>query len=198
MHSLLSAVDDVLARLDHEDRRRVQPCFAGADAIAAMPQSILVTALRNGLDNALRHSGENTPVILQADLGGGQCAGTAVEVTDSRPGNCRGAPGRHPAARARRDGARRTHRAGPGLSIVQGSCPAMAALRGLSQPDCRSRPTGSSPAVALMPRSRLQPPWNWRHLNVPSHAPGAWANTAGNRGRYYPAGRCGWRQTSQV
>ena len=83
--SVLGAVGDVLARLRPEERARVSLQVSGTDAPSPMSHSMLSTALRNVLDNALRYAGADTPVELGVRFERGR-GGVSIEVADRGPG----------------------------------------------------------------------------------------------------------------
>src|SRR5690606_2795673 len=60
--SVLEAVNSVLDRLDEDQRNRLTLNVAGADTGTPMPRSMLETALRNLVDNALRYSPDHTAI----------------------------------------------------------------------------------------------------------------------------------------
>lgn len=83
--SVLAAVGDVLAALPADERARISLEVRGADASTAVPHSMLSTALRNVLDNALRYSGPGAPVAMGVRFA--PDAGVAsIEVADRGPG----------------------------------------------------------------------------------------------------------------
>lgn len=84
--SVLAAVDDVLERLEPRDRQRVALRVSGTDTSAAIPHSMLMTALRNILDNALLYSGEDGAIVVDVDFAPEPHAGICIQVSDSGPG----------------------------------------------------------------------------------------------------------------
>ncbi|MNQ81244.1 Sensor protein QseC [compost metagenome] len=69
----------------HGNNRRIQLCLpdGSADAHLEVPATLAVAALRNLLDNALRHSPDTTQVELELQLSDGQAC---FEVRDQGPG----------------------------------------------------------------------------------------------------------------
>jgi len=62
--SALGVVDDVLGQLTPDQHARINVQVSGADAAVSMPHSMLSTALRNLVDNALRYAGQASRVDL--------------------------------------------------------------------------------------------------------------------------------------
>ena len=83
--SVLGAVGDVLARLRPDQRARVSLQVDGADAASPMSHSMLSTALRNVLDNALRYGGAETPVEMRVRFDR-ERSSVSIEVSDRGPG----------------------------------------------------------------------------------------------------------------
>ncbi len=83
--SVLGAVNDVLARFPEQERARIRLQVSGADAASPMPHSMLTTALRNVLDNALRYGGDGEAVDLAVRFERDQ-GGLVIEVADRGPG----------------------------------------------------------------------------------------------------------------
>ncbi|AOH35838.1 ATP-binding protein [Luteimonas sp. JM171] len=82
--SVLGAVGDVIARIPEPDRERIALEVSGADAASPIPHSMLVTALRNVLDNALRYGGQGpVELAVRFDRAGRR---VAIEVADRGPG----------------------------------------------------------------------------------------------------------------
>lgn len=80
--SVQALIHDLLAGLDEHQRQRIT-LQVTADAATAMPRSMLETALRNLLDNALRYSPPDSPVDLRLAGDGPACL---IEVADRGPG----------------------------------------------------------------------------------------------------------------
>ncbi|MGO1540151.1 MAG: ATP-binding protein [Luteimonas sp.] len=117
--SVLGVIGDVLARLPGHERARIGLQVSGADAASPMPHSMLATALRNVLDNAIRYGGADTPVELAARFDRERGC-VAIEVADRGPGMgdeelARAGQRFWRGARGQRDGG---EGAGLGLSIV--------------------------------------------------------------------------------
>lgn len=83
--SVLGAVGDVLAGLPADERKRISLEVRGTDAATAVPHSMLSTALRNVLDNALRYSGAGAPVAMGVRFGS-DAGAASIEVADRGPG----------------------------------------------------------------------------------------------------------------
>lgn len=83
--SVMAAVNNLLGGMNDGERRHIQLIATGADASTTIPKSMLETAIRNLVDNALRYSPEGSPVVVQVcfDQSAGQCR---IEVTDCGPG----------------------------------------------------------------------------------------------------------------
>lgn len=64
--SVLTVVHDVLDKFGKEECDRLSLSIEGNDAGSPIPKSMLETALRNLVDNALRYSPDNTPVKINA------------------------------------------------------------------------------------------------------------------------------------
>ncbi|MBN8726201.1 MAG: sensor histidine kinase N-terminal domain-containing protein [Xanthomonadales bacterium] len=116
-NSAARLVEDVLGRLDPAARSRIQWQPGTVDCAPAMPRSLLETALRNLVDNALRYAPAPSPITVSL-----QCEPSwrrlTLAVADRGPGLV-------PAQRAhvgqrfwRGDRARHGDGAGLGLSIV--------------------------------------------------------------------------------
>ena len=83
--SVLAAVGDLLARLPAAARERVSMSVTGGDAATPVPRSMLVTAVRNLVDNALRHAPAPSSVALR--IGFDEAARQLrIEVADHGPG----------------------------------------------------------------------------------------------------------------
>ncbi len=82
--SVLGAVGDVIARAPEADKERIRLEVSGADAGSPIPHSMLTTALRNVLDNALRYGGKE-PVELAVRFDRASRR-VAIEVGDRGPG----------------------------------------------------------------------------------------------------------------
>ena len=116
--SVQSAVEHVLTLVDEEARPRLVLHVTGADQEAPVPRSMLETAVRNLIENALRYSPNSTPVevTLTFEQSSERCC---IAVADRGPGFTeeqtpqigrrfwRGDQGRH-----------RENGAGLGISIV--------------------------------------------------------------------------------
>lgn len=83
--SVLAAVNNVLDQLGGEERNRVTLAVEGADSATPVPMSMLETAVRNLVDNAIRYSPENTPinVNIMFDCASQYCL---IAVADRGPG----------------------------------------------------------------------------------------------------------------
>ena len=66
--SILGVVGDVIGRLPADERARVKLQVSGTDTGTTMPYSMLSTAVRNVLDNALRYAGPDAPVELSVQF----------------------------------------------------------------------------------------------------------------------------------
>lgn len=83
--SVLAAVEEVLDRTETSQRSRLIFTMTGNDAGTPLPRSLLETALRNLVDNALRYSPEGTPIEITAafDHPARRCV---IAVADQGPG----------------------------------------------------------------------------------------------------------------
>ena len=144
--SVLEAVNSVLDRLDEDQRNRLTLNVAGADTGTPMPRSMLETALRNLVDNALRYSPDHTAIEIDAlfDRAARHCV---LSVADRGPGL---SP--EQAARVGRrfwrgdQGRQRQDGAGLGISIVRAIVERFGGAL-----DLRSRAGGGLVAEILIP-----------------------------------------------
>jgi len=83
--SVLTAVNNLLDGMGDGERGRIQLIATDADAGTTIPKSMLETALRNLVDNALRHAPNGSPVVVQVcfDPSAGQ---HRIDVIDCGPG----------------------------------------------------------------------------------------------------------------
>lgn len=83
--SVLEAVNIVFSRLGDDQRSRLSLTVEGADAGTPMPRSMLETAVRNLLDNAIRYSPDATAIEVKVlfDHSAQRCA---LTVADQGPG----------------------------------------------------------------------------------------------------------------
>src|SRR5690554_5559806 len=83
--SVLAAVEEVLDRTETSQRSRLIFTMTGNDAGTPLPRSLLETALRNLVDNALRYSPEGTPIEITAAFDHpARCC--VIAVADQGPG----------------------------------------------------------------------------------------------------------------
>ncbi|SDR77347.1 two-component system, OmpR family, sensor histidine kinase QseC [Halopseudomonas litoralis] len=83
--SVLEAVNGVLNRLEEAQRSRLSLTVEGADAGTPMPRSMLETAVRNLVDNAIRYSPDATAIEVKA-LFNHSDQRCVLTVTDQGPG----------------------------------------------------------------------------------------------------------------
>jgi two-component system sensor histidine kinase QseC len=83
--SILDVIGDVIGRLPADERTRVEMKVSGTDTGAAMPYSMLSTAVRNVLDNAVRYGGPGTPVEVSVHFDPPRQR-ASIEVADHGPG----------------------------------------------------------------------------------------------------------------
>jgi two-component system sensor histidine kinase QseC len=76
------ALDDVRSDWSASDRVTLQMCAEDIDV--AVPEALLVSALRNLLDNALRHSPADSPVVMRVERANADQV--SFSVLDSGPG----------------------------------------------------------------------------------------------------------------
>lgn len=83
--SVITTLEELLLQLPPAARRRVDATFAERDASSPIPPSLLETAVRNLLENALRYSAPEQPVSLSLDWLP-DAEGCRIEVSDYGPG----------------------------------------------------------------------------------------------------------------
>ncbi|MEA3300627.1 MAG: ATP-binding protein [Pseudomonadota bacterium] len=82
-HSVVAAVESALAAYSGDIRQRVSWVVDGTDTGTAVPKSMLETAVRNLVDNALRYSPDNETVDVTLLFGEAHCL---ITVADRGPG----------------------------------------------------------------------------------------------------------------
>lgn len=83
--SVVGTLEDVLSHLPAAARQRIETRWPHCDAHSPIPPSLLDTAVRNLLENALRYSPAEQPVGLTLECLPGS-AGCRITVTDQGPG----------------------------------------------------------------------------------------------------------------
>lgn len=82
-HSIVAAIESALAAEYRDARQRISLVVDGIDTGTQVPKSMLETAVRNLVDNALRYSPGNEPVEVTLSFGETQCL---ISVADHGPG----------------------------------------------------------------------------------------------------------------
>lgn len=82
-HSVVAAVEAALSLGTHTANRRIAWVTEGVDTGTSMPQSMLETAVRNLIDNALRYSPDQTTVDVTVSCDRQECV---ISVADRGPG----------------------------------------------------------------------------------------------------------------
>lgn len=82
-HSVITAVEGALGLANRDVRQRLSWVVDGADTGTPVPKSLLETAVRNLVDNALRYSPDNAMVDVSISFNEVQCL---ISVADRGPG----------------------------------------------------------------------------------------------------------------
>ena len=117
--SVLAVVNDVLNQMTEGDRSRVTLNLTGTDAGTPIPKSMLETAVRNLVDNAIRYAPDNTAIEVTA-LFNDATQHCLLTVADRGPGLSKEQASQIGKRFWRGDqGRQRTDGAGLGISIVR-------------------------------------------------------------------------------